>query len=172
LNTGAIAVDHPAKPTIEHNFLEGGPAVPYNEYDIWGNYREFIEATGLCFHASIAPMSISYNTFYGASCAGLEVFPAPLTIEHNNFIDNKANLAVHEAFYEPSDAWQQELFEKGIIKPLRAQVIQAAENYWGTISEEEIIKSMKAHGLAKIEFETFQPCFIREALPGWHKFPW
>jgi len=53
----------------------------------------------------------------------------------NNFIGNEANLVLHEALYEPSDVWLQELFEKGIIKSLRVQVIQASNNYRGSSSK-------------------------------------
>ena len=166
-----IGIDHPAKPVIHHNFIEGGPPVPYNEYDR-ENYCEFIESYALVCHASIAPISISYNTFYKASRAGLEIFPSPLTIEYNNFIDNKTNLVVQESLYEPFDVWQQELFDKGIIKSLRAESIPAANNCWGSTSEQEITKSMQTSGLAEIQFRPIKNSFIEEALPDWREFPW
>ena len=79
---------------------------------------------------------------------------------------------LHEALYEPSDVWLQELLEKGVIKPLRAQVIQASNNYWGSSSKEEITKSIETHGLAQVDFEPFQTSFVEEALPRWPEFPW
>jgi hypothetical protein len=169
---GAIGVDHPADPLIAYNFLEGGASVPYGEYDISGNYYDSIVSTALGFHASIAPATIAYNTFYEASLAGLEVFPSPVTIEHNNFIGNYTNLQVQESLYEPSDAWQQELFEQGIISPLRAQKITVTNNYWGVLSREEIASSIHDNSLVQIEFEPYEVDFIPEALPAWHEFLW
>jgi hypothetical protein len=90
------------------------------------------------------PTSISYNTFDRASLAGPDAFPLLLTIEYNDFIGNETNLKLHDALYEPSDVWPQELFEKGIIKSLRTQVIQASNNYWGSSSKEEVVNNPPA----------------------------
>ncbi len=169
---GAIAVDHPASPLIEYNFIEGGPPVPYNEYDTWGNYHEYIASGGLGFHGSIAPATIAYNTIYGASLTGLEIYPSPITIEHNNFVDNNFNLQVFESLYEPSDIWQKQLFNEGVIKILRAQVIQATNNYWGSNLKNVIAASIKDNGLVEIEFEPYETDFITEALPAWREFLW
>jgi|GEM_PF-5456108 len=169
---GAIGVDHPANPSISYNFIEGGPSIPYKEYDIWGNYHEYLESGGLVFHGSIAPSTIAYNTFYGAGLNGLEIYPSLIKIEHNNFINNKTNLMVYESQYEPSDIWQKKLFDEGIIKPLRAQRIQATNNYWGSLWKNEIAASICDNGLVQIEFEPYKTGFIAEALPAWREFLW
>jgi len=166
---GAIAYDFFTKTMFEHNFVEGGPPVRYDEYDIWGNYREFLYSRGLCSHSYFGA-SIRYNTFYNCTDSGLEVVAYPMVIEKNNFVKNEINLRVFKSFEpELSDAWQKKLLEdyqkEHPITHLKA--ISITENYWGTTNEGEIRDLIAVHAPIEVKFKPYKTAFIKEALPDW-----
>jgi len=117
---GAIGVDFFAKPTIEHNFIEGGPPLKYEGYDIWGRYIKYINGSGLILHAYFGAI-VKYNTFFNCSNVGVEINPYRWVMEKNNFANNTVNVAIFGKFEpEPSDIWQQRLLENFTVTPLNS----------------------------------------------------
>jgi len=174
---GAVAFDFFTKTNFEHNFVEGGPPVQYEGYDIWGKYHKFLYSTGLQSHSYFG-VYVKYNTF--CNCGGIHPYPGGsgleinahpgMVIKDNNFIDNRPNLAVFESFEpEPSDIWQKKLLEKYREEhPITyIEAISVANNYWGTANEDEIRDLIAVHAPIKVKFKPYKTAFVKEALPDW-----
>lgn len=168
---GAIAMDYPvANVTIKNNYLEGNQPLKFSAETSIG-WREWTTAEGVVLRG-MTYFEFVNNTVVNSE-NGLGTYPGPWLIEDNNIFNNTVNLFLDDSKFEPSDAWQRELFEKGIIwQPEVENPFSVKNNFWGTANQTEIAEKIQGRSIATVEFEPFRTDFIKEALPDWQEFVW
>jgi hypothetical protein len=168
---GAIGMDYPiGKIIINHNYIEGNQPLRFNAENSVG-WQEWTTAEGAVLRG-MEYYEFVNNTVMNCE-KGLGAYPGPWIIENNNIFNNSVNLFLDDSRFEPADAWQRELFERGLImQPEKTDPFPVRNNYWGTGDEAEIAGKFQGTHLARIDFKPFRIEFINEALPDWQEFDW